>query len=485
MPFAAYPSVVVYKTPGDKSKRNAVTHLIWGDLVKELGPREGDWVKVRGRRKIGWVHNKDLQQEALLELDFVDIGQGDSCLVGTPQGRRFLVDAGEGDNLYRFLRWRFDRFKEPLVLESAIISHPDKDHFGGLKYLVEEKKISFGTFFHNGIVERSGKKSLGTVIKQGKTKYLADVIVDRQQLQGLLDDPEKRGKKVYANLLKKALDTGRVEDIRMLCSEDGFVPGYEPGKALSIQVLGPVPEKGPRSERLLRVFGTEGETINGHSVILRLCYGKVVIMLGGDLNVPSEKYLLSHYTGLNPDPTTPDEEEKLIHVARRTFESDIAKACHHGSADLCERYLQAVNSMTTVISSGDNESYSHPRPDALGAIGKYGRGIRPLIFSTELARSAKEIIKHPFLFRKQHRELRKQLTEAQAAAERVLIEKKMDQLMQQLERSIAVYGMINLRTDGEKAVVAQKLERPRSRAEKWDIYKLEPGPDGRLTYTVR
>ncbi|MBP1739927.1 MAG: hypothetical protein H6Q48_2220 [Deltaproteobacteria bacterium] len=51
MPFAAYPSVVVYRTPGDKRKRNAVTHLIWGDWIKELGPREGDWVKVHARRK--------------------------------------------------------------------------------------------------------------------------------------------------------------------------------------------------------------------------------------------------------------------------------------------------------------------------------------------------------------------------------------------------------------------------------------------------
>jgi len=41
MLFAAYPSVVVYKSPGDKSKGNAVTHLIWGDWVKELGPRKG------------------------------------------------------------------------------------------------------------------------------------------------------------------------------------------------------------------------------------------------------------------------------------------------------------------------------------------------------------------------------------------------------------------------------------------------------------
>jgi beta-lactamase superfamily II metal-dependent hydrolase len=482
MSFAAYPSVVVYKTPGDRSKRNAVQHLIWGDWIKELGPREGDWVKVNARRKIGWIHKNDIQGNRLLELDFVDIGQGDGCLVGTPEGKVFLVDAGEGDNLYRFLSWRFDRFKEPLVLESAIISHPDKDHFGGLKYLADEEKISFGSIFHNGIVERAGKNSFGTVIKQGNIKYLADVIVDRQQLLGILDDPLKRGKKVYANLLKKALDTGRITDIRMLCSEDGFLPGYEEGKTLKIQVLGPVPEKGPHGERMLRRFGSDGETVNGHSVILRLCYGNIVIMLGGDLNVPSEKYLLSHYTGLDPDPTTPDEEERLISFARRTFESDIAKACHHGSADLCERYLQAVNSMATVISSGDNESYSHPRPDALGAIGKYGRGMRPLIFSTELARSAKEIIKHPYLFRREIRDLAKQLDLAETEADKELIRKKLEKAMMQLERSIAVYGMINVRTDGEKAIVAQKLERPRSKAEKWDIYELEPGPDGKLCY---
>jgi hypothetical protein len=261
------------------------------------------------------------------------------------------------------------------------------------------------------------------------------------------------------------------------------VPGYEQEKALTIQVLGPVPEKGPHGERLLRRFGTDGETINGHSVILRLCYGNVVIMLGGDLNVPSEKYLLSHYTGLDPDPVTPDDEEKLISVARRIFESDIAKACHHGSADLCERYLQAVNSVATVISSGDNESYSHPRPDALGAIGKYGRGIRPLIFSTELARSAKEIIKHPYLFRQDIRDLAKQLDLAETESDKEAIRKKLEKKMAQLERSIAVYGMINVRTDGEKAIVAQKLERPRSNAEKWDIYELEPGADGRLAYT--
>jgi hypothetical protein len=49
--------------------------------------------------------------------------------------------------------------------------------------------------------------------------------------------------------------------------------------------------------------------------------------------------------------------------------------------------MQKVNPYATVISSGDNESFAHPRADAIGCAGKYSRGSRPLVYSTELARS--------------------------------------------------------------------------------------------------
>jgi hypothetical protein len=42
--------------------------------------------------------------------------------------------------------------------------------------------------------------------------------------------------------------------------------------------------------------------------------------------------------------------------------------------------------------------------------------------------------------------------------------------------------MICLRTDGHRVLFAQKLERPRSKAQKWDLHRLELGPDGRLRY---
>ena len=41
-----------------------------------------------------------------------------------------------------------------------------------------------------------------------------------------------------------------------------------------------------------------------------------------------------------------------------------------------------------------------------------------------------------------------------------------------IERAIAVYGLINLRTDGHRLVMAQKLERP-SDSKKWDVHCFE------------
>ena len=63
------------------------------------------------------------------------------------------------------------------------------------------------------------------------------------------------------------------------------------------------------------------------------------------------------------------------------------KCCHHGSADVTEEFLEATEPAAYVVSSGDEESHVHPRPDLLGLLGKKGRGIRPLVLCTEILRS--------------------------------------------------------------------------------------------------
>ena len=59
---------------------------------------------------------------------------------------------------------------------------------------------------------------------------------------------------------------------------------------------------------------------------------------------------------------------------------------------------------------------------------------------------------------------------------------RLDEHLTVIERSVANYGMINVRTDGNRLIVAQRLERQRSKSKRWDIYLFESDDRGRLHY---
>ena len=283
-----------------------------------------------------------------------------------------------------------------------------------------------------------------------------------------------------------------------MAEKDGFIQGFEDDQDLTLKVLGPLTErhsKGNAHRDTLIKLGDEGVTKNGHSIILQLQIGRLKVMLGGDLNTESEDYLFRHYGETDKtvseleaeryallekgSSATADERQTLeeltreleavITKARRHFRADITKACHHGSHHFSEAFLQAIDAIASVISSGDDENYAHPRPDALGAFGKYSRGRRPLIFSTELARNTREftpVINYIDKLRRYEAEL----AAATSDRERSKIETRMNEAK---DRNVVVYGMITLRTDGEQVVIAQKLEVSGGNDNKWDIHELK------------
>ena len=496
--YISYPSAVQYEVKGEEGEsrgRKPLNQLLWGDWAKIEG-LEGSWVNIRSRGRSGWVLQENLQTNRILEVNFVDIGQGDGCHIQTPEDKAMVIDAGEGDNMYRFLRWRFGKFSRRITFESFMVSHPDKDHYFGFTPLLEHDNVGVGTIYHNTIVEQvsEGRNSLGTEEEVERTRYLTGLVQTMDELKAITDSDVRRGGRLYPNMLKKAVDSGRVGDILGLLASDDwqnprYLPGYGPedNNGMTLKLLGPVPQHLPDGKVGLPKIGNTGVTKNGHSVVLLLEIGQIRMLLGGDLNEPSQEYLLEHYTGLDPHPRTPSEMEVLVAEGRKHFEVDIAKACHHGSAHISPSFLQATNPLVTVISSGDDEPHSHPRPDTLGLIGKFSRSDRPLIFSTELARSGNESIKHPNLVR---RELRRQIDRETAIInnpaatedQKARAEERLDDHLNVIQRSVANYGMINVRTDGKNVIIAQRLERQRSRSNRWDIYQFETDDRGRLHY---
>jgi beta-lactamase superfamily II metal-dependent hydrolase len=484
--FAGYPSAFVYPEPNKRSKW--VNHLLWGEWVEIREENNDGWAKVNVRgENDGWMQLTDLQPNKLVEIYFVDIGQGDGCLVisplPTPAGeeprdRAILIDAGKSDNMLRFINWKFhtkNTANPPFRFDDVIISHGDNDHYGGFQAIFENDRFEFGNVYHNGLVERAVGKSLGTHEKLDGINYQTELVSTHEAMEALTSDDAVVGGRSYPKLMREAVKHAKV---RMLSCEDKHLPGYDDQSEVKIEVLAPFTQSrdgDPR--RLLPRFSNDGKTKNGHSVVIRLVYGEIRILLGGDLNVPAENYLLECHTGKKIKDTDPSE---IIAGVKDKFESDVAKACHHGSGDFSTLFLRAVNAIATVISSGDDEPHAHPRPNTLGALGKYGRGEFPLIFSTELARSAKEKIKRPSEIREQIDDLLKRIVEADTDQKKKQLEKRKEELLLKLGRTIETFGMINVRTDGEKVMIAQKLEQRADRG-LWDIHCLEK-IDGVLAY---
>ncbi|HEX8602506.1 MAG TPA: hypothetical protein VF774_07665 [Pseudoduganella sp.] len=490
--YAAYPAAILYelgKEPGTgadaqpPAQLKALKQLLWGDELVVLGTSDdGRYLKVFARKERGWMRVEDTLADRLLEVVFVDIGQGDGALVITPDNRRYIVDAGKGDNMTRFLRWRFG-FKETTTFEAAVLSHSDLDHYGGFDALFKERNVHFNCVYTNGLMERAADKAslvLGAPVASDGQRYITGLVTSLDEFRAFLDVPEHAAGKRYPTMLGQAFKDGKFDDLRMLDETDTYLPGHEPGEDLVVRVLGPVPET-VAGKKALRWFGDVGKTKNGHSVALHLRYRGVRLFLGGDLNIESSRHLLAAHTGLDGNPANAQQEKALIEAARPLFESDIAKACHHGSADTLLPLIRSINPVATIISSGDDEPYAHPRADALGAIAKCSRGDRPLLLSTELARSSKEVIKYPEALRAQLRDLAAKIAAAQTDEDRDRAQAKFEAKIAELDRSVAVYGAINLRTDGEKVVLAYKLERS-TPTRGWDIYQLEPDDEGALVY---
>ena len=522
--FVADKSVVL-RAEADK-KSDALNQLIFGDWLLFKGGIDGDWAEIYSRGNEGWIPISAIQENRVLEVNFVDIGIGDGCHIVTPDDEVILIDAGQTTNMSRFLNWRYnlrnrkvigvdgitaadDNTRDPFEIDYVVISHPDKDHYYGFKYLFENKKLAFNKVYHNGILERPrhaasenpdlhyySSEDLGGWVVLGKKKYLWDTIRDSQEMHDLID-LHNSSQKDYLSTLRALKENNPNVVFTGLKESDKYFDKFNDSHSMPIQILGPVTEPiefdGATKDCLYRI-GSEGETKNGHSVIFRLHLGKLKVFLGGDLNTESEDYLLKFYADTEKDASELEHDiaeieekgasittneaqelaehksdlENIIVKARKFFQVDVAKACHHGSHHFSETFLQCLNSIATVVSSGDGDSYAHPRPDALGSFGKYGRGTRPLIFSTEIGRSTNEFT-HVIDYLDEIRQYEEDLKNATTSSEKKEIE---DKLEGRKDSNVATYGMITLRTDGDKVFLAQKLEAPRKKSEKWDIHEL-------------
>ncbi len=488
--YANGPVIYLYDIDDLATKKK---QLLWGDWLQIGNDINSQWSKIKWGPDIFAIKKKDYQQERLLEIIFLDVGQGDGCILTTPKlgakEKIMVIDSGIGDNMKNFLDYRFRDFKKSFKFHAAITTHPDSDHYRGFQKIFDNEKISFEHVYHNGLLERTGSDLLGPE----ENGFLTDIRASKTSARNLYSKKSVRGGKWYPKLIWTALTSDRFSDVSMLSTEhatkeneQSWMPGFAPSDNhhFTVEILGPVVERSPSGKKALRVFSSSmtasamnvGKTKNGHSIILRLQYHDFSILLGGDLNSPAEHFLMRHYGNNGKAPTTISETKTMIEKARARFSVDLMKSCHHGASDVTDEFLEATQPAAYVVSSGDEESHVHPRPDLLGLLGKKGRGTRPLILCTELLRSSRE--KEDLSLRTKLNKLVDKIANSIDPIATKKLEKKRSKILGTLfKRNVGVYGAINLRTDGKTAIIAFRREQSKG-LKRWFYYELKKDMNG-------
>lgn len=479
----------------EADRTTKVRQVLWGDFLNVEGEEPDGWLKIvwspndPAKRREVFIPKEHADDRRPLEIIFVDVGQGDGSVLITPERdtreRIIVIDAGQGDHMETFLNDRFKAYRG-FNFDAAVLTHPDKDHYFGFGSIFANPKIGFKTVYHSGLVERPVDGTFEKLggLTAGSPAYLTDLPEDDTAIEAMFGNPATIGDFDYPKVMHGAVMNPKVLDYRMLSTEHGtkedgktYMPGFAPsdGRVYSIEVLGPVVERDAAGKPRLRRIGSYGETKNGHSVLLRLTYGKFSIFFGGDLNEPAEKFILQHYGETNKFPATgSDAYRDMVAKARKRFGSDVMKVCHHGSEKVTDAFLETVKPACFVISSGDQEGHVHPRPDLLGRLGRFGRGAAPVLLSTELQRSTRE------------REDRRLVDALIAGIDRLAtsatdtLKTKMKEQVEQLGRTnVEVDGAIYVKTDGERLIAAFKIETG-SEKKKWFYFEYSFNAAGEL-----
>ncbi len=231
----------------------------------------------------------------LLEWTMIDVGFGDSHLLTMPNtGRRILVDGGERRD------WpNVDACLEAAGvtrIDAALATHVHSDHIGGLV---------------------------------GESYSLTDGVLGAYEIGRFLDTPDKSVTDSYAyrTYRDELLPTLRAKSVPIDTIRAGDTSASRTALQWDSSVVVEVLHSGYG-----RSFGgvSEGDLLNNDSVILRLSYGQVNLVMGGDAEAPV---------------TT-----SLAGTKGSALDSEALKIHHHGLDDSSPaEWLAAVNPRVALI----------------------------------------------------------------------------------------------------------------------------------------
>ncbi|MDO9399303.1 MAG: MBL fold metallo-hydrolase [bacterium] len=174
------------------------------------------------------------QSNSKLEVNFLDVGQGDAILIKAPAGQNILIDGGPDRKIIKRLGENLNWWDKQIDL--MILTHPHDDHASGLIEVIKRYRVK--EIAYSGVVHNSPNYLVWLKLVQEQKIKLT--IIDRPQTVKLSDN----------------------------CRLEMIYPQTS-------------------------LLGQEVENLNNSSMAIRLVYGKTKFLFVGDLEELIEKELLN------------------------------------------------------------------------------------------------------------------------------------------------------------------------------------------------
>lgn len=261
-----------------------------------------------------WQEVFALAKHNYLKVDFLDVDQGDSIFIKTPENHQILIDGGPDSKILQKLAERMPFWDKTIDL--VILTHPEKDHMQGLLDLFLRYKIDY--FLWTGIIKNNAEN-----------KKLVSILNEMRQPRQPRHYFGAGGALFPAAKTTKVITASTGQEIKA-------------GKIL-IEILYPLENL---AEKELK------DTSNDTSIVLKLIFGKDSFLFTGDISSSAEKELAD---------------------SKESIESDVLKVAHHGSKySTSDLFLENVKPKIAVISVGKNNFYGHPTPEVLQKLENFG-----------------------------------------------------------------------------------------------------------------
>ena len=227
--------------------------------------------------------------DGILEITFFDVGQGDGIFIQTPNDKQILIDGGPDNGILEKLNQTMPFYDRTIDL--VILTHPDADHITGLVEVLNYYQVEH-------------------ILTSGLEKDTAVYIKWKELIE------------------EKNISLSLAQMGQKIILQNG----------IALEVLWP-------NQNLISSYSSSANNV---SVVTRLVYGDIEVLLTGDIEKKVENYLVN-------------QDFKL--------ESDILKLPHHGSkTSTSYNFLKAVNPKIAIISVGEDNRYKHPSKEVLERI---------------------------------------------------------------------------------------------------------------------